>query len=118
MIRFPIDGRTSPAYADEKVASEVATLKLIREQTDIPVPEVRAWGLACHDPLGLGPFIMSEFVSGLKLSDVLAVAEPGTSLLREDMGEDELRMVYGQFARYLLQLFRLDFPQIGSLPTE
>lgn len=35
MIPFPIDGRTSTVYADEKVASEVAALKLIREQTDI-----------------------------------------------------------------------------------
>ncbi|OJZ90609.1 hypothetical protein ASPFODRAFT_56887 [Aspergillus luchuensis CBS 106.47] len=83
-----------------KVAMEVTALRLIRERTAIPVPRVRAWGPAATNPLGLGP----------------SIAERPSRLMRADISDHDVEFIYRQMARFLLQLFRLDFEQIGSLP--
>jgi len=73
-VRFPLFGKTSAEHLDEKVASEVTALKLLRARTDIPVPEVKAWATAdygCqHDGL---------FVRG-KRSRYYAAAIPSLSV--------------------------------------
>lgn len=98
---------------------EVRTLRLIRQRTTIPVPKVHAWGSAADDPLGLGAFIIMTFVQGVCLVNLFVdpdEAEP-TRLLREDISDGDIELVYRQFANFLLQLFRLDFDSIGSLPS-
>lgn len=62
LLRFPRVKSISPNYADEKVAMEVEALSIIRERTTIPVPKITAWGLADANPLGLGLFILMEFI--------------------------------------------------------
>ncbi|PWY80150.1 phosphotransferase enzyme family protein [Aspergillus eucalypticola CBS 122712] len=107
MVRFPRVGKTCDDYTDEKVAMEVAALGLIREKTAIPVPRVRAWGPAASNPLGLGP-----------LSDLLRDpnAERPSRLMREDISGHDVETIYRQMAGIMLQLFKVDFDQIGSLP--
>ncbi|OKL55256.1 hypothetical protein UA08_09477 [Talaromyces atroroseus] len=119
MVRFPRVGMVCDHYADEKVAMEVTALELIRKRTTIPVPEVRAWGPTASNPLGLGPFIMMDFIHGVSLSDLLKdpQAEQPTRLIREDIDDSDIEVIYRQFANFLLQLFKLDFDQIGSLPS-
>jgi hypothetical protein len=119
MVRFPRVGNVHDGYADEKVATEVMALGLIREGTSIPVPNVRAWGPAASNPLGLGPFIIMDFIDGVSLSDILKDpdAERPTRLMREDISNDDIEAIYRQFANFLLQLFKLDFNNIGSLPS-
>ncbi|OAT03176.1 uncharacterized protein BDCG_17964 [Blastomyces dermatitidis ER-3] len=118
MIRFPRVGMVSDNYADEKVAMEVTALSLIRNKTTIPVPRVQAWGVAAGNPLGLGPFIMMDFINGVSLSDLLnnPNAERPTRLMREDINDSDIEIIYRQLVNYLLQLFKLDFDRIGSLP--
>ncbi|KAI2455093.1 hypothetical protein LOY97_005752 [Ophidiomyces ophidiicola] len=118
MVRFPRGGKTSIDYADEKVAMEVTTLSLIREKTTIPVPKVHAWGVAAENPLGLGPFIMMDFTEGLYLDDFLKSrnVEKPTNLMRENIRDNEVEIIYRQMANYMLQLFKLDSHRIGSLP--
>ncbi|OJI82034.1 hypothetical protein ASPTUDRAFT_175578 [Aspergillus tubingensis CBS 134.48] len=118
MVRFPRVGKICDDYTDEKVAMEVAALGLIRERTAIPVPRVRAWGPAASNPLGLGPFIIMDFIDGVSLSDLLQdhSAERPSRLMREDISDHNVEIIYRQMAGFLLQLFRLDFEQIGSLP--
>jgi hypothetical protein len=118
MVRFPRMGNVNDRYADEKVAMEVKALSLIREATSIPVPKVQAWGLAAGNPLRLGPFIIMDFIDGMSLSDILKDpnAERPTRLMREDISDDDIEAIYRQFANFLLQLFKLDFDRIGSLP--
>lgn len=41
-IRFPQAGKTSAKHLDDKVANEVAALKLLRAHTDVPIQEVMA----------------------------------------------------------------------------
>ncbi|KAK8032657.1 phosphotransferase enzyme family protein [Apiospora arundinis] len=119
MLRFPRGGIIHTSYVDEKVAMEVEALTMIREKTTIPVPIIQAWGLAADNPLGLGPFIIMEFLNGVSLSDVLEdpTAETPTRLIREDIDDKDIEVIYRQFVNILLQLFKLDFDQIGSLAT-
>ncbi|RLL97665.1 hypothetical protein CFD26_105433 [Aspergillus turcosus] len=119
MVRFPRVGRVSDDYTDEKVAMEVTALSLIRNRTTIPVPRVQAWGPAASNPLGLGPFIIMDFVNGVSLSDLLQDpnAERPSRVMREDISDYDLKVIYRQMANLLLQLFKLNFDRIGSLPS-
>lgn len=119
MIRFPRVGAVCDDHADEKVAMEVTALRLIYNKTTIPVPRVQAWGLAASNRLGLGLFIMMDFINGVSLSDLLEDpnAERRTRVMREDINDSEIEVIYRQLANYLLQLFSLDFDRISSLPS-
>ncbi|RAH62798.1 phosphotransferase enzyme family protein [Aspergillus piperis CBS 112811] len=79
---------------------------------------LRAWGPAATNPLGLGPFIIMDFIDGVSLGDLLQdhSAERPSRLMREDISDHDVEIIYRQMAGFLLQLFRLDFEQIGSLP--
>ena len=87
MVRFPRVGMVCDDYTDEKVAMEVTALNLIHNRTTIPVPKVQAWGPAARSLLGLGPFIMMDFINGVSLTDLLEDpnAERPTRLMREDI---------------------------------
>ncbi|KAL4985841.1 hypothetical protein BDW68DRAFT_164298 [Aspergillus falconensis] len=119
MVRFPRVGMVCDNYADEKVAMEVTALNLIHNRTTIPVPRVQAWGAAATNPLGLGPFIIMDFIDGVSLSDILQDpnAERPSRVMREDISDSDIECIYRQLANFLLQLFMLDFDQIGSLPS-
>ncbi|GLB05432.1 hypothetical protein AtubIFM57258_000717 [Aspergillus tubingensis] len=118
MVRFPRVGKICDDYTDEKVAMEVAALGLIREKTAIPVPRVRAWGPAASNPLCLGPFIIMDFIDGVSLSDLLRDhnAERPSRIMREDISDHDVEIIYRQMAGIMLQLFKVNFDQIGSLP--
>lgn len=118
MVRFPRVGKVCDNYADEKVAMEVTALSLIRNRTTIPVPKVQAWGPAASNLLGLGPFIMMDFINGVSLSDLLkdSSAERPSRVMREDISDNDIEVIYRQIANFLLQLFKLDFDRVGSLP--
>ncbi|KAJ0415263.1 phosphotransferase enzyme family protein [Aspergillus carlsbadensis] len=118
MVCFPRTGMVSDRYTDEKVAMEVTALRLIHSKTTIPVPRIQAWGPAANNPLCLGPFIMMDFIDGASLSDLLKdpnAARP-SRVIKEDISDDNIEVIYRQMASFLLQLFKLDFDQIGSLP--
>ena len=117
IIRFPIVGKTSQAHLDEKVAAEVAALRLIHKRTSIPVPKIMAWGLTSDNALGLGPFIMEEFIQGVSLKSVLR-QDAGSTLLRCDLEEERVEVIYRQLARFMLQIFNLDFNHIDGLPLD
>ncbi|KAI0886893.1 phosphotransferase enzyme family protein [Annulohypoxylon maeteangense] len=119
MVRFPRVGKVHNEYIDEKTAMEVRALSLIRERTTIPIPKVQAWGYAAENPLGLGAFIMMDFVNGVCLNDLLIETDKAdpTRLLREDISDGDIEVIYRQFANFLLQLFSLDYDSIGNLPS-
>lgn len=49
------------------------------------------------------------------MSDILIGDE--SRLLREDIPERDVELVYSQMANIILQLFGIDFDRIGNLPT-
>lgn len=58
-----------PAHSPESLISEVHTMALVRERSDIPVPEVYAFEAARNNPVG-APFILMGFVHGNTAVDV------------------------------------------------
>ncbi|KAI5928344.1 hypothetical protein F4810DRAFT_190345 [Camillea tinctor] len=118
LVRFPRVGNVCIKYVDEKVAMEVEVLHLVRDKTTIPVPGVKAWGSAALNPLGLGPFIIMDFIEGLSLNALLKdPTTPNTRLMRSDIRDSDIEFIYKQMANFLLQLFHIDFENIGSVPT-
>lgn len=119
LLRFPRVGAISEDYADEKIAMEVEVLSLIRERTSIPVPTVYSWGLTAENPLGLGAFILMEFIEGTNVNRLLRDpnAAVDTRLVREDISDKDVESLFRQISRFQLQLFELDFDRIGSIPT-
>ncbi|KAJ5145893.1 uncharacterized protein N7515_000457 [Penicillium bovifimosum] len=115
LLRFPRVKSICPKYADEKVVMEVEALSLIRERTSVPVPDVKAWGLAESNPLGLGPFILMDFIDGVCLNDVFTGGN--SRLLKKEIPDSDLEIVYSQIANFMLQIFEINFDRIGSLPT-
>jgi hypothetical protein len=118
LLRFPRVGKVHDSCMDEKVAMEVAVVNLIREKSTIPVPNIHAWGIGAENTLGLGPFIIMEFIqNGVSLNDLLKDTNNGTRLLRDDLSDREIETIYRQFANILVQLFKLDFDHIGNLDS-
>ena len=44
-------------------------------------------------------------------------SDDGSRLLRESVPDSDVEYIYRQMADYMLQLFKIDFDQIGNLPT-
>lgn len=114
VVRFPMVGKV--VNADEKIEIEVATMNLIRQRTTIPIPEVKAWGLAADNTFGIGPFIMMEFVEGISVDNILQ--NPDARIMRQDISERAIEVIFRQMIDFPLQLRKLDFPHIGSLTSK
>ncbi|OBT76811.1 hypothetical protein VF21_04529 [Pseudogymnoascus sp. 05NY08] len=105
-------------FAEQKVRAEAATMRYIREKTDIPVPTVIAYGMADNNPSGLDLFLITTFVKGMLLGEMLkadSLDEQGDKVLRSDIPDSILEVVYRQIADITLELSEHDFDQIGSL---
>lgn len=113
ILRFPVPGNTMNPLT--KAQNEVAVMHFLREKTTIPVPKVIAFGVATGDFVGLGPYIIMEFVDGIPLDDVLLDEKDGR--LR-DVSDSVIEKIYRQIARIYLQLFTHSFPKIGALSME
>lgn len=114
MIRFPGPGHTT--FRDEKIFNEVQVIQFLRENTTIPVPRLISWGLTEESPYHFGPFMISEFVEGVHLSDVLR--DPGNTrqlYLNPEIDDELLDSVFFQIADILVQLYKFNFDHIGAI---
>ncbi|KAK8180416.1 kinase-like domain-containing protein [Phyllosticta capitalensis] len=115
ILRFAVPGRSMDP--DGKLLREVAVMKHVQAKTNIPVPKIHFWGLSQDNSLELGPFIIMDYVEGLKLGDLWK--EPSDAYtsrrLRKDISDRDLRLVFAQMARFYLELYKLRFEEIGSL---
>jgi hypothetical protein len=117
IIRFPGPGHTT--FREEKVTNEVQIIKFLHEQTTIPVPPLISWGLTEESPQHLGPFIISDFVEGAHLSDVLRDPADQKSLyLNPKIDEQTLDIIFDQIADIMLQLFQFNFYRIGAISKD
>jgi hypothetical protein len=117
MIRFPGPGHTT--FRDEKIRNEVQVIQFLHEFTSIPVPRLFSWGLTKDGPQHLGPFMISEFVEGVHLSDVLKdPADPKRLHLNPNIDRNILDSVYTQVADIILELYNVDFDRIGAISKD
>lgn len=118
MVRFTMPGRVMDG--DAKVTHEVSAMRLIKDKTNIPVPNIHAWGTAEDNPLGLGPFIIMDYIEGVPLDHIWGDSPtPQDGLtLSHSISDREFRIIYRQIAGFLLDLAKLDFPRIGSFGTQ
>lgn len=117
LIRFPLPGKSM--FADEKIPREASLMRYVAKHTRIPIPRVIACGTAAESPTGLGPFLIMTWVEGKKMSDVLRKDDTDgkNDVLNPDLDKDTLMHLYGEMAKILLELWKLDFDAIGSLST-
>lgn len=106
IIRFPKPG--TAMFPEEKVRNEVAVIRYIQEYTSIPVPFILHWGTREESPLGLGPFIIMEYMGhAMGLDDTLnmpTLKREDRAALNPDIDIDTLELLYEQLADILLQL--------------
>ncbi|KAF5019924.1 hypothetical protein F66182_8064 [Fusarium sp. NRRL 66182] len=90
--------------ARRKLEAEVATMQLVAEKTDIPLPKIIAYELGDGtDPLS--SFMILEYIDGQPVLPHQLGALP----------QDKQTRFYTSLADVYIQLRRLTFPMIGSL---
>lgn len=110
LLRFPIPGAVMDPW--KKVEDEAVVMRFIKEKTSIPIPNYYTHGIASDEFDGLGPFILMDFVSGQRLDELLC---SGDQEFKSTVTESQLKRVYEQIAAMYLQLWSLEFDQIGRL---
>jgi hypothetical protein len=117
VIRFPGPGHTT--FREEKVINEVHIIKFLHEKTTIPVPPLISWGLTEESPQHFGPFIISAFIEGVHVSDILRDPTDQNCLyLNPKIDGRLLDVVFDQIADIILQLFHFNFNRIGAISKD
>lgn len=117
VVRFPKPGASM--FPEEKVRNEVATIRYTQDNTSIPVPSILHWGTREESPLGLGPFIIMEYIKH-DMNLCAPLNTPGLHwedrpILDPRISIDKLEMLYRHLADILVQLSTLSLPRVGSL---
>lgn len=102
-IPLPQDGYDEQ-HVSSTLLSEICTMKLVRVDTKIPVPQVFAWDVTADNPLGYA-YLLMEALPGKVLDSRLAFSVPG----------QHKRKVAAQFARYIYELSTIRYGHIGRL---
>ncbi|EPS33792.1 hypothetical protein PDE_08754 [Penicillium oxalicum 114-2] len=116
-IRFSQPGAI--LFPEEKTQNEVAVMRYLSDQTQIPVPFVLRSGTRVESPLNLSPFIMMSHIEHTTtMYDALNT--PGCpsekrGSLDPNINENQLKLLYTELAKVVLQLYRTEFSKIGSL---
>lgn len=112
VIRVPATGWGSGLTQDAANAmeSQVATMRLIREKTAIPVPEVFALDTTDNNPIG-APYICMSFIPGKLVSKIWF---DGTLARQEQVRLEILT----NLARIMAQFSTLNFDAMGSFLPE
>ncbi|KAI4641671.1 hypothetical protein J4E93_007769 [Alternaria ventricosa] len=97
---------TLPVAPEVKTRSEVATLSLLHERTNIPVPEIIADNDDLEDDLGF-EWILMERMPGRPLREVW-----------HKMSWLHKELLVKQIVGFMVQLYYLKLPSIGSLYSE
>lgn len=107
IVRFAALGRA--ILRREKV--EVATMRYLRKNTSIPVPEVFGHGICWA-----GPYIVMSFLGGVPLSMLLKdPSSKGRPVLNPQTGDRSLTRAYREMAVIIVELSGHEFDSIGAL---
>ncbi|KAI0537348.1 phosphotransferase family protein [Xylaria digitata] len=88
------DGTSAVMRVPIRVRYEVATMRYVAANTTIPVPHVYHYGTAADNPIGLGPFIIMDYIEHHQnMSRELLDPKRGIDerpILDPDIGEEKL----------------------------
>lgn len=110
VIRVPASGwgNGMTETAALAIRSQVATLRLIKSQTTIPVPEIYGFDTTCNNEIG-APYICMSFMPGV----------PVSTAWFDDLDYPRLEArrlrILTSLSRALAQLSKFSFKKIGSL---
>jgi len=94
--------RDTDEHFDDSVKSQACAMKLVRERTRIPVPDVYAWDSGSQNVFG-APYIVMEAISGRELHS----KDPLFQTFREK--------ILDQMASILIELSTIRFDTIGDI---
>jgi len=81
----------------------VVTTSLVRRETSIPTPRIYGWSADDDNEVGT-PYMLMDYVEGVSLGDCL-----------QSLEYDKTVGILSQWASYVWELTRLQFPAIGCL---
>ncbi|KAM0209799.1 hypothetical protein ACHAPQ_002727 [Fusarium lateritium] len=113
VIRVPATGWDAgmTKTAADALASQVATMRLIRQKTEAPVPEVYDWDPTNNNEIG-APFICMAFLPGETTSRVWFDLSNGKE------AREELRLnILTSLSNIMAQFSSISFDKIGSVMT-
>ena len=110
VIRVPVTGWGDrfDETAKSSLKSEALTMRFIRKETTIPVPDVYAFDTTNLNEIG-APYILMSFIPGFTVSSMWFDKSGPTPL------EDRRQRVLNSVAEAMAQLERFQFDKIGSL---
>ncbi|KAE8149216.1 hypothetical protein BDV25DRAFT_141045 [Aspergillus avenaceus] len=110
-FRVPLPGMTM--HPDEKVWKEVSAMTIVARDSTVPVPRLIVWqpSQGSENWLGLGPFILREWVPGRPLSEFLG---SDSVHITPWIDTQILEPAYRAMADILLSLWQVNFENIGS----
>lgn len=111
LFKVPAAGtpdRFSDAHA-EALRSEACTMRLLRRETSIPVPEVFAFSDSCSNELG-HPFILMQYIEGRPLYEFWEDERAS----EEFMKKRRIRCL-NEIAAAMVQLGKFSFDKAGAL---
>jgi hypothetical protein len=118
VIRFPIPGTSM--FPEEIVQREVAVMKFLEYFDSFRAPHVLHHGMTAERPIGLGPFIIMEYISHEgDFIDALIISgrsRDDRPSLDPNVSQERLEMVYSQIVDVMLQVSRHKFSHIGCIP--
>ena len=113
LVRVPCPNQT--LFPEEKTLAKAATAVYISQRTHIPIPTLFNYGVDSD----IGPFmVIQDLESRRALTDALAAPREDLNdvpVLQTDISESRFKCLYGEVARFLLQLAQAAFPRIGAL---
>ncbi|KAF7293115.1 hypothetical protein MKEN_01468900 [Mycena kentingensis (nom. inval.)] len=112
VVRLPVSGRDGALSDVERraLASQVATMRYLRANTALPVPEVYAFDAGIENEIG-APYMAMEYVPGVSVSMVWFDDAEGRR-------EEKRLRILKQLAELSAQMRELRFDSIGSLSGE
>ncbi|KAJ5114027.1 hypothetical protein N7456_002561, partial [Penicillium angulare] len=93
-----------------KLASEIATMQLIKEHSQVPVPEVFGFDVHEDNPVGAA-FILMELLPGSVVMDTLG----GHKVHHGVIAKEYRQAFYRSVAKHHVDLAHLRLPKIGSV---
>ncbi|KZV81139.1 hypothetical protein EXIGLDRAFT_731692 [Exidia glandulosa HHB12029] len=103
----------SAEETSRRLSCEVATLKLVKERTTIPVPTVFAYSVTDKNPLGW-PYVFMSPLPGRSAED-LGISSPDDDFAIPPEKAEVFKTYCASMAAIQLQLSEISFDRIGSV---